>query len=78
MTARLDSFSHAIVRLNEALVASETDLNRDAAIQRFEFCFELAWKVIQEQAWTEGIARMVHDGSLRNRRAALRDQRAEP
>lgn len=67
MTARRDSFSHAIVRLNEALVAQETDLSRDAAIQRFEFCFELAWKVIQEQARSEGIARMVHDGSLRNR-----------
>lgn len=67
MTARLDSFSHAIVRLNEALVASETDLSRDAAIQRFEFCFELARKVIQEQARSEGIARMIHDGSLRNR-----------
>ena len=47
MTARRDSFSRAIVRLNEALMATETDLSRDAAIQRFEFCFELAWKVIQ-------------------------------
>ena len=55
MTARRDSFSHAIVRLNEALVAPETDLNRNAAIQRFEFCFELAWKVIQEQVRTEGL-----------------------
>ena len=55
MTARRDSFSHAIVRLNEALVASKTDLNRDAAIQRFEFCFELAWKVIQERARLEGL-----------------------
>ena len=55
MTARRDSFSHAIVRFNDALVAPETDLSRDAAIQRFEFCFELAWKVIQEQARTEGL-----------------------
>jgi nucleotidyltransferase substrate binding protein (TIGR01987 family) len=55
MTARHDSFSHAIVRLNEALMAPETDLSRDAAIQRFEFCFELAWKVIQEQARSEGL-----------------------
>ena len=67
MTARRDSFSHAIVRSNEALVAPETDLSRDAAIQRLEFCFELSWKVIQEHARTEGIARMLHDGSLRNR-----------
>lgn len=55
MTARCDSFSRAIVRLNEALMASETDLSRDAAIQRFEFCFELAWKVIQERVRTEGL-----------------------
>ncbi len=55
MTARRDSFSRAIVRLNEALMASETDLSRDAAIQRFEFCFELAWKVIQERVRTEGL-----------------------
>ncbi len=55
MTTRRDSFSHALVRLNEALKAPETDLIRDAAIQRFEFCFELAWKVIQEQARMEGL-----------------------
>ena len=55
MTTRRDSFSHAIVRFNEALSATETDLTRDAAIQRFEFCFELAWKVIQEQVRTEGL-----------------------
>jgi len=55
MTARRNSFSHAIIRFNEALKASETDISRDAAIQRFEFCFELAWKVIQEQARVEGL-----------------------
>ena len=36
-------------------MAPETDLSRDASIQRFEFCFELAWKVIQERARTEGL-----------------------
>ncbi|ULA63377.1 MAG: DUF86 domain-containing protein [Nitrospira sp.] len=55
MTARRASFSQAIVRFNEALRAPETDLSRDAAIQRFEFCFELAWKAIQEQARIEGL-----------------------
>ena len=55
MTARRDSFSRAIERLNEALMVSETDLSRDAAIQRFEFCFELAWNVIQERVRTEGL-----------------------
>lgn len=55
MTARLDSFATAILRFSEALSAPETDLTRDAAIQRFEFCFELAWKVIQERARLEGL-----------------------
>lgn len=53
MTAQLDSFATAIMRLGEALSAPTTDLFRDAAIQRFEFCFELAWKVIQERARAE-------------------------
>jgi nucleotidyltransferase substrate binding protein (TIGR01987 family) len=55
MTARRQSLRQAIVRFSEALHAPETDLSRDAAIQRFEFCFELAWKVIQEEARAEGL-----------------------
>jgi nucleotidyltransferase substrate binding protein (TIGR01987 family) len=55
MTTRQDSFTQAIARLGDALTAPETDLSRDAAIQRFEFCFELAWKVIQERARAEGL-----------------------
>ncbi len=55
MTLRGDSLRRAIVRLREALSAAETDVSRDAAIQRFEFCFELAWKVIQERARGEGL-----------------------
>ena len=45
----------AIDRFREALEAFETDISRDAAIQRFEFCFELAWKSIQERARDEGL-----------------------
>ncbi len=55
MTSRITSLKTALKRLIEALSAPETDLNRDAAIQRFEFCFELAWKVIQEKARAEGL-----------------------
>ena len=55
MTLRQTSFSQAIARFSEALDAPESDLTRDAAIQRFEFCFELAWKVIQERARAEGL-----------------------
>jgi len=35
MTARLESLERAVVRFGEALDAPETDLNRDATIQRF-------------------------------------------
>ena len=42
-------FQRALQRLDEALkkdIASD-DLYLDGIIQRFEFCFELAWKTIQ-------------------------------
>ncbi|EKE06425.1 MAG: Nucleotidyltransferase substrate binding protein, HI0074 family [uncultured bacterium] len=39
----------ALDRLNEALaLPSENVINQDASIQRFEFTFELSWKLMQE------------------------------
>jgi hypothetical protein len=55
VTTRRQSLSAAITRLREMLAAPENDVGRDAAIQRFEFCFELAWKAIQERAREEGM-----------------------
>lgn len=37
-------FGKALARLREAVELDETDLVRDAMIQRFEFTYELAWK----------------------------------
>lgn len=37
----------AIARLKETLVLPPTQVNQDATIQRFEFCIELAWKLLQ-------------------------------
>jgi nucleotidyltransferase substrate binding protein (TIGR01987 family) len=37
-------FEQALVRLHEALDENETDMVRDALIQRFEFTYELGWK----------------------------------
>ncbi len=55
MTPRLESLHKAIGRLRQVLETPETDVGRDAAIQRFEFCFELAWKAVQERARDEGL-----------------------
>lgn len=55
MTTRRQALTSAITRLREVLAQPENDVSRDAAIQRFEFCFELAWKAIQERARDEGL-----------------------
>ncbi len=51
----VESFAAAVDRLGDALAAPESDLNRDAAIQRFEFSFELSWKAIQKVLRGEGL-----------------------
>ena len=45
MTKRMEDAAKALVRLQE-LTERETlsDVERDAMIQRFEFCFEILWK----------------------------------
>ncbi len=55
VTTRRQALTPAIARLSEVLAEPENDVSRDAAIQRFEFCFELAWKAIQERAREEGL-----------------------
>ena len=50
----LGDFERAVERLAGALGEPENEFIRDAAIQRFEFSFELAWKSIQVSARREG------------------------
>ncbi len=45
----------ALVKLKEAVAAPDTELNRDATIQRFEFTFELSWKVMHAILVDNGI-----------------------
>lgn len=44
----IDSFGKSFQRLKEVLRKKKTIINRDAAIKRFEFTSELAWKLIQK------------------------------
>ena len=46
----------AVSRLKEVLELEKTMINRDSAIKRFEFCFELAWKSIKKYSAQEGVA----------------------
>ena len=61
----LASLDRAVSRLGEAVDAPATDLNRDASIQRFEFCFELAWKAVQSALRPLGIDRASPKACLR-------------
>lgn len=42
------SYEKALKKLEEILKKEKTEINRDAAIQRFEFTIELAWKAAQK------------------------------
>ena len=53
--ARLGSLADALTRLEAALAQAKTEWTRDAAIQRFEFSFELAWKAVSSYARSEGL-----------------------
>lgn len=47
-------FGRALARLHEALQESETDIVRDAVIQRFEFTFEMAWLALFDFLASQG------------------------
>lgn len=49
------AFEQALQRLKEVLAEPETAIIRDAAIKRFEFTFELAWKATQRFFRDQGI-----------------------
>ena len=44
---QLDQLKRATNRLDEVLSLAKTDVVRDSAIQRFEFCLDLSWKTLQ-------------------------------
>lgn len=52
---RIELFHRYVTRLEEACAQPEDEFLRDATIQRFEFTFELAWKMLMDRLWEEGI-----------------------
>jgi len=53
---KLDELKNALNKLDEGLSqVNPSQLEQDGILQRFEFTFELAWKVIQEYAQTQGV-----------------------
>jgi len=52
----LKDFENAISRLQDGInVESEDDIVIDGVIQRFEFSFELAWKLMKSYLYEQGI-----------------------
>lgn len=79
---RFENYEKALVLLREALakVASLSELEKQGAVQRFEFTFELAWKTLKDYLEFNGVvmdqitpssvikqaftARIISDGQL--------------
>ena len=44
---KLETFEQALSTFKEALLPHPSLLERDGAIQRFEYCFDLSWKTLK-------------------------------
>ncbi|MBI3577372.1 nucleotidyltransferase substrate binding protein [Candidatus Gottesmanbacteria bacterium] len=53
-SARLTELKSAFSRLKEAIPEVKNQLEKDGAIQRFEFVFELVWKMLKDYAEDKG------------------------
>lgn len=52
---RIEGFQKAVERLEEACMQKKNEFIRDSVIQRFEFCYELAWKMLKLKLLQEDI-----------------------
>lgn len=52
--SQIDSLKQATSRLKEATSLEPIRIHKDATIQRFNFCFELGWKLMQSIAQFQG------------------------
>lgn len=59
LKSQISQLTKALGRLKEALAFPQTAMNKDATIQRFEFTFELCWKLMQGIAQEKGLVEIL-------------------
>ena len=52
---KLALFDQALKTFKEALLEHPSQLERDGAIQRFEYCFDLSWKTLKHYLEKRGL-----------------------
>ena len=52
---KLAAFDKALKTFKESLLTHPSQLERDGAIQRFEYCYDLAWKTLKHFLEKRGI-----------------------
>lgn len=52
---KLATFEQALATFKVALLKNPSELERDGAIQRFEYCFDLSWKTLKRFLEKRGI-----------------------
>ena len=67
---RREQFLQAVGRLQDACAQPENEFIRDSVIQRFEFCFELGWKMLRLKLLEEGIEANTPRSTIREAVAA--------
>jgi nucleotidyltransferase substrate binding protein (TIGR01987 family) len=61
----LSDLEKAVGKFKQAAHLASSEINRDATIKRFEFCFELSWKLMQAILQENGIEAYGPKGSIR-------------
>jgi nucleotidyltransferase substrate binding protein (TIGR01987 family) len=56
LETNFSEYQKALLSLEKALAEPKSDIVRDATIQRFEFCVELAWKCAKKVMGTNSTA----------------------
>jgi nucleotidyltransferase substrate binding protein (TIGR01987 family) len=52
---KLATFEQALKTFKESLLDKPSQLERDGAIQRFEYCYDLAWKTLKQYLERRGL-----------------------